>query len=258
MRWRPLFPPPLLVATLLLVGTVDALRAAVPATAPTTLGPAATLATGYSRLTTEHYLPCAFAQAGVLASCADTATQLMEGSGTVSIPHVTAMAVVAASMSGAANAVWLRQLEARFPGKGAREVAAKTLIHAIIIASIINSAYLVGVPALTHLMSEGTLGSAAPAWCASVPTTFRSFPVVAERCHPAGPLGGWSVDEFVTLTKLEVAMFIPYNTLAFKFVPPQVRPLTHAMISATFNVAVSAVTLGYFDEWCERAAHAFG
>ena len=96
MRWRPLFP-----RLLLLVGTANALRgAAVPATAPTTLGPAATLAAGYSRLTKEHYLPCAFAQAGVLASCADTATQLME-SGAVSIPHVTAMAVVAASMSGA-------------------------------------------------------------------------------------------------------------------------------------------------------------
>ena len=41
----------------------------------------------------------------------------------------------------------------------------------------------------------------------------------------------------------------------FKFVPPQVRPLTHAAISATFNVAVSAVTLGFFDTWCERAIH---
>ena len=36
-------------------------------------------------------------------------------------------------------------------------------------------------------------------------------------------------------------------------VPPSVRPLTHAMISATFNVAVSAVTLGYFDAWVAKA-----
>ena len=42
-------------------------------------------------------------------------------------------------------------------------------------------------------------------------------------------------------------MFIPYNTIAFKWVAPQVRPLTHAMVSATFNVCVSAVTLGFFD-----------
>ena len=73
---------------------------------------------------------------------------------------------------------------------------------------------------------------------------------------PADLLAGWSPDEFVTLTKLEVCMFIPYNTLAFNFVPPRVRPLTHAIVSATFNVAVSAVTLGYFDTWCARAADA--
>ena len=250
--WTPLAFPRLL----LLVVPAHALRgAAVPAIAPSR--PAATLAASYSRLTQEHYLPCAFAQAGVLASCADGATQMME-SGAVSPAHVAAMALVAAAMSGAANAAWLRQLEARFPGTAAQAVAAKTLIHAIVIASIINSAYLVGVPALTHLISEGALGSGAPAWCASVPPPFQSLGVVATHCHPAGLMGGWSVDEFATLTKLEVCMFIPYNTLAFKFVPPQVRPLTHAMISATFNVAVSAVTLGYFDEWCQRAAHIFG
>lgn len=253
-------PPPFALLSLLLV-PANALRGVALPAAPRNSAAApfhpTTLAAGYSRLTKEHYLPCAFAQAGVLASCADTATQLMQ-SGVVDPAHVTAMAVVAASMSGAANAVWLRQLEAAFPGKGTREVAAKTLIHAIIIASIINSVYLFGVPLLTQLMSEGTLGSAAPAWCASVPPAFQSLGVIATRCHPAGPLGGWSVDEFVTLTKLEVCMFIPYNTLAFKFVPPQVRPLTHAMISATFNVAVSAVTLGFFDEWCERAAHVLG
>ena len=42
------------------------------------------------------------------------------------------------------------------------------------------------------------------------------------------------------------------DAIAFKFVPPRVRPLTHAMVSATFNVAVSAITLGYWDVWCQR------
>ena len=65
-----------------------------------------------------------------------------------------------------------------------------------------------------------------------------------------GAAEGWTLPEFVTLTKLEVCMFIPYNTLAFSFVPPRVRPLTHAMVSATFNVAVSAVTLGYCTPGC--------
>jgi hypothetical protein len=95
------------------------------------------------------------------------------------------------------------------------------MIHAVILASIINSAYLAGVPALTDIYSTG------------LPIT--------EGCE------GWTVPEFITLTK--------YNTLAFSFVPPRVRPLTHAMVSATFNVAVSAVTLGYWDAWVRGAAH---
>ena len=144
------------------------------------------------------------------------------------------MSRVAATMSGAANAIWLKQLEEAFPGKGAKAIIAKTLIHAVILASIINSAYLVGVPLLTTFFASGALPP-----------------------DPSVYLDGWTLSEFITLTKLEICMFIPYNTLAFKFVPPRVRPLTHAMVSATFNVAVSAVTLGYFDSWCARAAGVF-
>ena len=247
----------------------DALKgaAAIPRTQarphPSVVNPLAALSDGYSELVKEHYLPTAFVQAAVLASGADIATQLMEHSTApktpfgllfnflpensmgflqtmlhvappheaVLIPHVLAMATVASTMSGGANALWLRQLEAAFPGKAAREVAAKTLIHAVILASIINSAYLVGVPLLTSFFNAGVLPSLS---------------------HPSAFFAGWTLDEFVTLTKLEVCMFIPYNTIAFKFVPPRVRPLTHAMVSATFNVAVSAVTLGYWDVWMHR------
>jgi len=253
---------------------------------PTKLTPFRTLSDGYSELVQRHYLPMACVQAGILASCADIATQVMESrsaplsplaefltpilqdlhlvavpgaSGStplaeaflpllqtlhlvsppssVLIAHVLAMATVASTMSGGANAVWLRMLERAFPGRAAREVAAKTLIHAVILASFINSAYLVGVPLLTAFYSSGTL------------------PALSE---PSAYLAGWSLDEFIVLTQLEICMFIPYNTLAFKFVPPRVRPLTHAMVSATFNVAVSAVTLGYFDVWCDRAVGSLG
>ena len=144
------------------------------------------------------------------------------------------MATVASTMSGSFNAVCLRQLEGQFPGKTKTNIVIKTLIHAVIIASIINSAYLAGVPLLAN---DIYTGSGLP---------------------PGNPLAAWNMDDFITLTKLEIMMFIPYNTLAFAFVPPQVRPLTHAAISASFNVAVSAVTLGYFNEWCERAMGMFG
>jgi len=193
-----------------------------------------TLSEKYSQLTTDHYLLMAFLQAAFLASGADIATQTMQGANPIDFSHVAAMATVASTFSGAINAVWLRQLEQAFPGTATKEVATKTLIHAVILASIINSAYLVGVPLFS--------------------TCFSSYNGVFLLPHMdmVTIFKGWNLDEFLTLTKLEVAMFIPYNTIAFKFVPPQIRPLTHASISATFNVAVSAITLGYFNTWCDK------
>lgn len=201
-----------------------------------TKNPLSAFSEAYSRLTSEHYLIMAFLQAGFLASGADITTQALEGANPIDAAHVAAMATVASTMSGVMNAIWLRQLEQAFPGTKTKQVAFKTLIHAIIIASIINSAYLAGVPLFTQYV-YGDSGLTA----SNLSMLF----------------GGWSWDEFIILTKLEILMFIPYNTLAFKFVPPQIRPLTHAAISATFNVAVSAVTLGYFDAWCERASTVF-
>ena len=187
----------------------------------------------YQELTSKYYLKMAFLQAGVLASCADIATQSMEAS-VVDFGHVAAMATVASTMSGVANAIWLRQLEAAFPGKGTEEVVKKTMIHAVIIASIINSAYLAFVPLFTtYLYHDG-----------------GAF-------DPSIVFSGWTTDEFITLTKLEICMFIPYNAIAFNYIPPSVRPLTHAATSALFNVFVSAVTLGYFDRWVATATHLF-
>jgi len=189
---------------------------------------------GYKLISERNYLTLAFAQAGILASFADIATQMMEnGNIPLDIAHVAAMATIASTMSGVFNAICLRHLEDGFPGRNKENVAIKTVFHATIIASIINSAYLAGVPLLANHIYHGT-------------------------GLPDNPFGAWQMSEFITLTKLEVAMFIPYNTLAFAFVPPQVRPLTHAAISASFNVAVSAVTLGYFDTWCGKVMNVIG
>ena len=182
----------------------------------------------YQQLVKDHYVPMACLQAAILAGGADIATQTLEHAQALDYSHVAAMSTVASTMSGGANAVWLRQLEDKFPGRESDAIIKKTMIHAVILASIINSAYLAGVPALTDIYSSG-------------------LPITEG-------VEGWTLPEFVTLTKLEVCMLIPYNTLAFSFVPPRVRPLTHAMVSATFNVAVSAVTLGYWDAWVRGAA----
>ena len=101
-----------------------------PATTPpwrSALGPLSLLSDRYSQLTKDHYFACAITQAGFLTSCADVITQTMEGAaGGLDLAHVAAMATVASSMSGGANAVWLRQLEDAFPGKGTQAVATKS------------------------------------------------------------------------------------------------------------------------------------
>lgn len=201
----------------------------------TELSPLKKFSNDYQQLQKDHYLTMAFMQAGFLASFADITTQSLEGAD-INFAHVAAMATVASTMSGSLNAIFLSQLENAFPGTETKEVISKTLIHATIIAFIINSAYLVFVPFLTQNLFEA--GFVAPTALSEV-------------------FSGWSVEEFIILTKLEVMMFIPYNTIAFKFIPPSVRPLTHALVSATFNIGVSAVTLGYFDEWCDKAMHLF-
>jgi hypothetical protein len=179
----------------------------------------------YQQLQKDYYLPMAFAQSGFLASCADMATQTMEV-GSIDFGHVAAMIAVASTMSGVANAFWLRQLEENFPGTGAKQVFYKTTIHATIVAGIINSVYLAAVPFLaTYVFHNG--GEI-------------DMDIVTS---------GWSIPDFLVLTKIELGMFVPYNIIAFKFISPTVRPLTHALMTATFNVAVSAVTLGYFDMW---------
>ena len=216
----------------------------------------------YEALTREHYYEAAFVQAATLASCADVATQTLQRV-PVDYAHVAAMATVAATMSGAVNAMWLRQLEERWPGREFTEVATKTIIHAVILASIINSAYLAGVPHIAALYGDAyaelglTASKAAP--LADAATVFRQalaslWPATVASPTGASVSGGWDLDAFKTLTVLELGMFVPYNALAFTFVPPSVRPLTHAAVSATFNVCVSAVTLGYFDQWVHALA----
>ena len=192
------------------------------------------LSDGYSSLVKTHYLPMAFFQAGVLASGADIATQLMEhGTSTPSlvdrfvvpilqslhlvatpdpvvVAHVLAMATVASTMSGAANAVWLRQLEDAFPGKETKEVVSKTLIHAVILASIINSAcewseHTLSVPptASSHKPADRVVACACShADLVGVPlfTNLYSGGSLPPFSNPGGYLSGWTLDEFVTLT----------------------------------------------------------
>lgn len=192
----------------------------------------------YAKLTKEHYLLMALVQSGAIATVADVITQKMEGLPNIDFSHVLAISCVASVFSGAFNAFWLRRIERAFPGKAPNDVFTKAMISTVLLGGAINAAYIVGIP-----LFEST--------------------IFAQGVHlpPLDPkilLAGWSSEEFITLTKIECVMFLPYHLLAFNLIPPQLRPLTQAGMSATFNVMVSAVTLGFFDTWINHAQHLVG
>lgn len=200
-----------------------------------------TLGERYSQLTTDYYLTMAFLQSAVIALGADVLTQKLEGAAPIDFGHVFAIMTVAATASGAMNAFALRKLENVFPGKGTKNVSIKAAVSTLLLGGAINCAYLVGVPLLDATVFNFNEHAAAGLHLPPLETS--ALDVV---------LQGWNTEEFITLTKVECLMFLPYHSLAFNFVSPQLRPLTQAGMAGTFNIIVSAVTLGYFDIWCDR------
>ena len=165
----------------------------------------------------DSYAALAGVQAGVLACGSDVAAQRMH-SLPLNLPHVFAMGTLGCLLSGAFNAVWLRQLEARFPGSGSDAIAAKTSTD-YACATLINSAYLLAVPLLAAAFAGGG--------------------------GEVGLLDGWTTEGFRDVMLLELVTFTPYNLCAFKLVPPNLRPLTSAGLSAASTVVISGVTLGF-------------
>lgn len=169
----------------------------------------------------EHaYALLAAAQSCVLGASADATSQHLLWH-SMDASHVAAMGLLAACLSGGLNAVWLRQLERRVPGKTRRAVLTKTAADFCIAGVIANSLYLVLVPLLTASFAGGTDCAAAL----------------------AHPLGGWTPESFRSVMTLEACTFTPYNLFAFRLVPPDLRPLAAAMVSATCTVGLSAITL---------------
>ena len=177
------------------------------------------LAEIYRRASKEHHIELAAAQSGLLGAGADAVSQMMHQL-PVDSAHVMAMAVLAAILSGACNAYWLRSLEAAVPGSSSRAVLTKTVLDFCIAGVLANSAYLVGVPAVTALFGGSSFADAL-------------------ATH------GWTVDGFRDVMLLEALTFGPYNLCAFKMVPPRLRPLSAATVSAACTIALSGVTLGF-------------
>ena len=158
-------------------------------------------------------------QALVLAGTADSVSQSLHGS--VDYCHAGAMAVTAAALSGACNAAWLRKLEDTWPGTGTRAVVSKSLADFYVCAPPVVSGYLVCVPLLTLLFGGASLDAVAP----------LNF--------------GWTQEGFTCAMLLNLCTFQPYNLLQFSCVPPSLRPLGGACVSAASTVLLSGITLGY-------------
>ena len=171
----------------------------------------------------NDYVCTAGVQAAVLSSASDSISQAMHKL-PVDGAHVTAMATIAFALSGSLNAVWLRILEEMIPGGDFPAVSTKTACDFFFCATMFNSAYLGLVPVLTALFSGTPPPEALALW-------------------------GWNVADFQAAMLLEASTFSPYNLFAFRVVPPALRPLTSAMLSATCTIVMSGLTLGYGVSW---------
>lgn len=173
----------------------------------------------YETASTSYVLTAGL-QAATLSSFADAVSQTMVHGMAIDGAHVAAMATIAFSLSGSLNAVWLKFLEDRIPGGELPAISAKTFCDFLCCATCFNSAYLALVPVLTALYS-------------GVPM------------QEALSLMGWSLGGFQAAMALEAMTFSPYNLFAFRTVPPPLRPLTSAILSATCTIVMSGLTLGF-------------
>merc|ERR1712046_111730 len=167
----------------------------------------------------DSYVFASGVQAMLLSSVSDAVSQSMHGL-SIDAAHCAAMATIAFTLSGALNALWLRFLEERVPGSSMPAIATKTACDYCFCATQFNSAYIALVPVLTALYSGTPPDEAFQSW-------------------------GWTAAGFKTTMILEASTFSPYNLFAFRVVPPQLRPVSSATLSAACTIVISGLTLGY-------------
>lgn len=166
----------------------------------------------YRQLATTHYLPVSACQSAVLRGGSDVAHQLMEHTLDIDIGHALAMGSIGLCISGLCGSLWLQHLERRLGCSsvgGFRTVLAKSAADYTCWAPVANSAYLLGVPALT----TGDVGAALASMDTSLPSAMG----------------------------LELLIFVPYNLIAFSLVPPALRPSVQAVLACVFTVGLSTL-----------------
>lgn len=161
----------------------------------------------------ERPMQMAAAEASIMRVAGDVLAQGISISHGVSAgmapEHTAAMGVVGFVFSGAGGYTWLHRLEGTFgAARSGREVLRNCVLDFCCWAPIANCAYLFAVPALT-----GT--PASDAW------------LNAEQ-------------NFLPTMGVELAIFAPYNILAFSKIPLEVRPISSGIVSLLFTIAIAS------------------
>jgi hypothetical protein len=162
-----------------------------------------------------RYLSTLFVQAGMLGGASDALSQAIDGV-PVNGAHVVAMALSASVLGGIFDTIWLQIIEREVPGTNIAAVLTKTVADFVIAGTLVNSAYLLGVPILTAALS----GMPLP--------------------HPL--FEGWTLDQFASAMRLELFTYTPYDLFAFRLIPPEIRPLAMAVVSAINTIVLSGIT----------------
>ena len=174
------------------------------------------ISSAYHDLSRESYLTVACIQSGLLRSGSDAASQMIRG--VEFCPYQSlAMGTIGVLCSGLVGAQWLRHLESQMgSGTSTRDIVKKSAADYFCYAPCANSCYLFFVPLLTAAFAGDSTGAL---------------------------LDGWTPEGFRAVMMLEACTFTPYNLCAFKLVPPHMRPLAAAAVSATCTIVLSAITL---------------
>lgn len=123
--------------------------------------------------------------------------------------HIAAMGLVGLFVSGCGGFLWLNHLESTLGAtKGPADVLRKTVTDFLCWAPIANCMYLFCVPFLTG-------------------TSVNEAALNMET-------------QFLPTMATELSIFGPYNLLAFSMIPLRARPISSALASLLFTIAIAA------------------
>jgi len=167
-----------------------------------------------------RYLARAAMFSCLLRGGSDLAANMMMR-GDADFSHVAAMGTVGLVFSGFVGASWLASLERRLgSGTDHKDIVTKAAADYILYAPVANSVYLFLVPLLSAVFAH-----------------HAQVDLGALALHSANT---WK-EGFGSAMQLEAELFVPYNLLAFRLVPPALRPQTQACMCTAFTFGMSGL-----------------